>query len=91
MLKVELWPSSRDFIDTLSEKHKCQVAAKVFKLTKNPHPPQSKQLGGFAPLRRVRTGEYRIVYFVEKGILRIPLIDRRNDDKVYRRLRNLFK
>jgi mRNA interferase RelE/StbE len=38
------------------------------------------------PFYRVDSGEYRIIYFVEKNILNIKIIGKRNDDEVYKRL-----
>ena len=35
--------------------------------------------------RRVDIGEYRVIYRVEDGVIRIVLIGKRNDDEVYRR------
>ncbi len=59
-------------------------------LADDPLPTRSKQLEGYAPLRRLRSGDYRIVYLVENDVLKVPLIDRRGDDKIYRRLKQLF-
>lgn len=90
MLKIDIWPEARDFLETISAKHKRQISAKIFALAEHPTPPSSKQLEGYAPLRRYRSGDYRIIYVVQGGILKIPLIEKRGDDKVYRRLKQLL-
>ncbi len=90
MLKIDIWPEAQDSLERLPAKHRRQVSAKVFSLAADPLPTHSKQLEGYAPLRRFRAGDYRIVYFVERGVLKIPLIEKRGDDEVYRRLKKLF-
>ena len=89
MLKIDIWPEAQEFLDSLAAKHKRQISAKIFTLAKDPLPPPSKVLAGFS-LRRLRSGDYRIVYFIEGNVLKIVLIDRRNDDRIYRRLGRLF-
>lgn len=91
MLKIDIWTEAQDFLETLIAKQQRQISAKLFFLAENPMPPSSKLLKDYAPLRRYRSGTYRIIYFVEKGILRIPLIDKRGDDKVYRLVTRKFK
>jgi mRNA interferase RelE/StbE len=56
----------------------------VFALLDDPHPHDSKELKGY-PFMRVDVGEYRIIHDVELDILRLILVGKRNDDKVYRR------
>ena len=90
MLKIDIWPQARDFIEPLSSKYKRQVAAKLLELAESPLSPGSKILEGHAPLRRIKSGHYRVIYFVEGDVLKVPLIDKRGDDAVYRRLKRLF-
>ena len=90
MLRIDIWPEAKKFIDALPAKHARQVAAKILALAEDPTHPLSKMLEGFTPLRRVRSGDFRIIYFVDVDVLKIPLVDRRNDYKVYRRLKQIF-
>ncbi len=91
MLKIDIWPEAQDFLDTIVVKQQRQVSAKIFFLAETPTPPSSKLLKDYAPLRRYRAGDYRIIYFVEKDVLKIPLIDKRGDDKIYRLVTRKFK
>lgn len=91
MLKIDIWPEAQNFIETRTVKHRRQISAKIFLLAENPAPPSSKLLEGYAPLRRFRSGNYRIIYFVDGGILKVPLIDKRGDDKIYRAVTRKFK
>ena len=90
MLEVDIWPSAKEFIETISPKHARQIIQKMETLAKNPQSSRSTLLEGFPPLRRLRSGDYRIIYFVENDVLKVPLVDRRNDDKIYRRLKQMF-
>lgn len=90
MLGIDVSDQARKFLGTVPEKHEHQLIARIELLAENPLPPRSKLLVGYAPLRRLRSGDYRIIYFVEGEVLKIPLIDKRGDDKVYRRLKQLL-
>jgi len=91
MLKINVLDQARAFLQTLPKKHEQQINKKILLLAENPKPPRSKLLEGFTPLRRTRSGKYRIVYFVEGATLKISLIDKRNDDGVYREVGKKFK
>jgi hypothetical protein len=58
---------------------------KVISLMADPAPPDSKMLRG-TPARAASAGEYRIIYQIVPGALRVIDIGKRNDDEVYRRL-----
>ncbi len=51
----------------------------------NDRPADSKALQGY-PFWRADVGEYRIVYRVEENCLKVALVDKRNDDEVYKKL-----
>lgn len=90
MLKIDIWHEAEDFIETLVAKHQRQIGAKIVALAENPTPQRSKTLEGFPLLRRIPSGNYRIVYFISGSVLNIVLIGKRGDDEVYRRLKRLF-
>ncbi|MDP3645942.1 MAG: type II toxin-antitoxin system RelE/ParE family toxin [bacterium] len=90
MLEIDISSEARAFLRTLPEKHERQLITRIDRLAENPFIPKSKLLEGYAPLRRLRSGDYRIIYFVTGNVLKVPLIDKRGDDKVYRRLKQLF-
>lgn len=90
MLRIDILDEAKKFLKALPEKHEHQIIQKIIRLAENPTLPQSKLLEGFAPLRRLRSGDYRIIYFVDSNVLKVLLIGKRGDDKVYRRLKRLF-
>ena len=86
MLSVNLSRQSAKFLKKLTTKHARQVAAKITELRSNPYPQDSRKLKGYA-YHRTDIGEYRIVYQVEKNVLGILLIGKRNDDEIYKKLK----
>ena len=77
--------ASLRFLDTLDAKQYRQVVSKVFALLANPAPQDAVKLRGH-DYWRVDSGEYRIIYAVEQTVLLVPLIGKRNDDEIYKRL-----
>jgi len=55
-------------------------------LMANQQPADAERLKGYE-YSRVTAGEYRVVFDVHDGVLRIIAIGKRNDGEVYRRLR----
>jgi len=53
-------------------------------LANDPHPPGSKKLLGSPDLYRVRTGDYRIIYQVDRGKLTVLVIEIGHRREVYR-------
>ena len=68
----------------LENKQFKQVAVKMLSLLRNPFPNDSEKLIG-SDYRRVDIGEYRIVYDVQDGVIRVLAVGPRNDGTVYRR------
>ena len=89
MLKVNLSRQAAKRLKKLPEKHAKQVATKITELISNPYPQDSLKLTGY-PYHRADIGEYRIVYFVKEQTLEILLIEKRNDDEVYKQLKRMI-
>ena len=90
MLKLDITHDSLKFLLTLDPRQFRQVVTALFRLLQDPEPHDSVSLSGFL-FRRVDIGEYRIIYHVDGEVLRVPLVGKRNDDDVYRRLRRLSR
>jgi mRNA interferase RelE/StbE len=86
MLSLDLTRQAYGFLNELESKQFRQVVRKIFSLLENPRPADAKQLQGYF-FWRTDIGEYRIVYRVEKNILKIAVVDKRNDDEVYKKLK----
>ena len=90
MPRTELSRRGRQFIEGLPPKHRRRVIVKIRELAGHPFPPDARKLKGYEFLR-VAVGEYRIIYRVAGDILKIALVGKRGDDRVYRQLRRLRK
>jgi mRNA interferase RelE/StbE len=88
MLRLDLTRKSMAFLDKLPAKQFKQISKKIFSLMANPEPHDSKKLKGY-PYRRTDIGEYRIIYRLEKDVVKIALIGKRNDSDVYREFARL--
>jgi len=85
VLPLSLSRASVRFLDTLPPKQYRQVTRKIIMLMANPQPADAERLKGYE-YSRVTAGEYRVIFDVRHGLLRIIAIGKRNDDEVYRRL-----
>jgi mRNA interferase RelE/StbE len=92
MAKLDGLEAVLDFLKGLQPKIAAQIAKKVFALNIAPLPTDSKSLKGYPGLYRVDLGEYRIVYRfdVEADVIQILLVGKRNDDEVYKQLKQLM-
>ncbi len=68
-----------------------QIAEKLASLAADPASLPSEGLKGYAPLRRLKSGEYRIIFVIEDEVVRVRLIGKRNDDEIYKALERTWK
>ncbi|OGG76786.1 hypothetical protein A3B35_03510 [Candidatus Kaiserbacteria bacterium RIFCSPLOWO2_01_FULL_54_24] len=87
MLEVEFGRHARKVFKRLPAKQMGQITRKVEALAQNPFPQDSRLLSWF-PVHRVDIGEYRIIYYVEDKLY-VPIVGKRNDDEVYRKLKRM--
>ena len=90
MLKIRFSKFAKKFIEKLPPKQKRQVIEKSLSLEVDSLPHDSKPLKGYAGYFRTDIGEYRIIYSITELIISIELVDKRNDDQIYRKFRRLF-
>ena len=77
---------SEDALKELKQIPKTQVRriiSKIELLSENPFPSGIKKLKGKLDLWRIRVGDYRVIYSVEKNILLIEIIRIRHRKDVY--------
>jgi mRNA interferase RelE/StbE len=88
MLKVNLSKASVKFLKTLPAKEGQQCALKIQELRKTSMSQDVKKLKAY-PYYRCASGEFRIVFEIQKDTLEIILVDKRNDDQVYKKLKRM--
>jgi mRNA interferase RelE/StbE len=86
VLRVEISHDAERSLRRLPQKHARQLIAAIRALREHPEPPASAPLQG-APFRRLRVGEYRVIYRVEGDVLKVAAVGKRNDAEIYRRFR----
>lgn len=87
MLSLNLSNDAMKFVKGLPAKQFRQVLLQVLDLCRDPRPNDSRVLKGCDEgYRRKDIGEFRVVYLATDTELQVILIDKRNDDEVYKKL-----
>ncbi|MGQ0486394.1 MAG: type II toxin-antitoxin system RelE family toxin [Hyphomicrobiales bacterium] len=86
MLKVKLSKQADRFLQKIPARHAKQIAERILALRNDPASTPTEDLKGHPPFRRLESGEYRAVYFIEEKTLFITLIGKRNDDEIYKQI-----
>ena len=71
---VRIEKSPRKFLKTLQISEKKRIDAALTILADNPIPPKAKNLSGRDGYR-IRVGDYRIIYEIQKNLLVVLVID----------------
>ena len=91
MRKYSLTHEALAFLRKIPAKHAKQIIAKIEKLAEDPSSIPSKQLEGYPSLKRIRSGEYRVIYRQHDGVVTVLVlrVGKRNDGEVYKGLSTL--
>lgn len=85
--RVELLPSAAKALEALPPPDRARITLRIASLGEDPHPPGSKALrGGGEGLRRLRSGDYRILYRVRRKVLIVLVVAVGHRRDVYRGL-----
>jgi mRNA interferase RelE/StbE len=87
MLKLRLYRDAERFLQKIPTKHAQQIFERILALRVEPLAVPTEDIKGLAPFRRLKSGEYRIVFYIEGEELHITLIGKRNDDDIYKKLK----
>lgn len=88
MLEVRFQNKAEEELKKIPVKQRHRIFAKIEELCQNSEPPGSRQLTGKLKLfRRIKVGDYRVVYFVEDNTLHITLVGGRGN--VYQKAKRL--
>ena len=71
---VRIEKTPRKFLRTLQISEKKRIDAALTLLADNPIPPKAKKLSGRDGYR-IRVGDYRIIYEIQKNVLMVLVID----------------
>lgn len=82
---VELSKQARKFLLGLrDERLRSRLEAEIDALKGNPIPAGAKKLQGVEALYRVRVGDFRIIYAIDQGRLRVLIVKIGDRKDVYR-------
>ena len=91
MLKINLSKRADKMLGKIPAKQQKQIAARIKQLAIDPATLPTVELKGYAPWRRAKAGEYRIVYLIDGDELKVSLIGKRNDNEVYRLIERFLR
>ena len=91
MLQIRLSKQANKFLDKIPAKHAQQIVRRIMLLAENNGSIASIELKGYAPWKRAKSGEYRIIFRVEDKLLHIGLLGKRNDDDIYRLIERFLR
>jgi mRNA interferase RelE/StbE len=83
--RIRFAPRAERDLKSLQKQTYSQIIRKIDALAENPLPDGVKKLTGNEKLFRIRVGDHRIVYTIEKGELIVLIITIRHRREVYRR------
>jgi mRNA interferase RelE/StbE len=86
MPRIELSKQAAAFLKELPGKQARQIAEKLMLLGADPNTVSTELLRGYAPMRRLKAGEFRIIFLNDSETVQIRLIGKRNDDQIYKML-----
>lgn len=90
-MKFRISKQANKFLQRIPVKHAAQITAKIKLLLYQPDLAQFVELKGYKSYRRTKSGEYRIIYKIEREVLFVTLIGKRNDDEVYKRINRFLR
>ena len=91
MPRIDLSRQAFAFLQELPAKQARQIAEKLKALGDDPTTVNSESFKGYAPLRRLKSGEFRIIFAIEAQGIQIRLIGKRNDDEIYKALARTWR
>lgn len=86
MPRIELSKQAAAFLKDLPAKQARQIAERLMLLSNEPEAISTELLRGYAPMRRLKSGEFRIIFVADSETVQVRLIGKRNDDQVYKML-----
>lgn len=83
--KLIIKPSAEKTLRGLEKQSQVRNIKKLRQISTNPYPPDSLKLIGDEGQRRVRVGDYRIIYSVEDQLLFVSVVKLGHQREIYNR------
>lgn len=82
-MKLQLTSKAQKELDKIDDKTTLSISQKMYQLEIDPFGQNSQKLGGGKGYR-IRIGDYRVIYTVDKTIKKVTIIKIRHRRDVYR-------
>lgn len=83
--EIEISDSAEKFLEKIPKKDRLRILEKIDTLEQNPMPTGSIKLKGYLDaLYRIRSGDYRVVYSIQKDVLIILVVEIGHRREIYR-------
>lgn len=84
---IELKPAAIKGLRGLPKSIQKKTSSKIDSLANNPLPSKAKKLEGLEKIYRLRVGDYRILYQIQKKVLLILVISIGHRKQIYKHLK----
>ena len=91
MRKIKFSRQAEKFLRDAPSKHAKQIIGRIQDLAMDEKTDQTSELKGHAPMRRLKSGEYRVIYEISENSIQIIIVGKRNDDEVYQMLKRFLE
>ena len=84
--QIEITSTAKRDLSKLPKNFLKQIDRKILALAENPYPPDVKKIKGHLNLYRIRSGDYRLIYQINKNILIVIIVRVRHRKDIYKKL-----
>jgi mRNA interferase RelE/StbE len=91
MRKIEFSRQAERFLRDAPSKHAKHIIGRIQGLAMDEKTGQTSELKGYAPMRRLKSDEYRVIYEISENRIQIIVVGKRNDDEVYQMLKRFLE
>lgn len=81
--RIELRPSAAKALSKCDPALRARIRGVIELLAQDPRPPAARKLKG-RPAYRIRTGDYRVIYTIDDGVLLVVVIALGHRREIYK-------
>lgn len=89
--RIDYTSTALDHLDRITHAERKRIVKKIEILADNPFPSGSKLLKGFSGFYRIRVGDYRVIYSVQRNVITITIAAIGHRGDIYKKIITLLK
>lgn len=89
--RIEYRPAAIAHLDRITPAERKRILLKIGLLASDPVPSGSKALTGFPGFRRIRVGDYRVIYTIRRNVITVTIAAVGHRSDVYKKISQLLK